>query len=282
MANLRKIRKRIRSVSSTGKMTKAMKMVAASRFRRGQEAVTQGRPYAEGLSGLLTEVLGGGSISRHPLFRKGRGKRRLLVVLTSDRGLCGGFNSNLLRSASIEMGSGGSTGLLAVGRKGAAFLARRYPRDLSIEKNFWKDLDWKKAGDFAARLAERCRSGEWGSVDILFSEFRSVISHKPVVLPLLPLRRAKPAGRRKGEPLREPDRDRIVEALAPRVVAARVWWACLNSLASEHGARMTAMDSATRNAQDMIADLTLKMNRARQAAITKDLVEIVSAVEALK
>jgi len=277
--SLRTIRKRIKSVGSTQKITKAMKMVAAAQFRRSQEAAVQARPYAAAIDELVRGLSGAGMT--HPLMAVRPVKTRLLVVLSSDRGLCAAFNGNVLREADLEMKRGIPTLLLSAGKRGSAYLNRRYRNQLQVEAGFWTEFQYGKAAALAARLTESFLAGTYDRVDVLYSEFKSVIYQKPVVATLLPIE-PPAAGAASADYIYEPSREEILEKLIPRAVTVKFYNACMNSLAGEHGARMTAMDSASRNAEEMIDDLTLKLNRARQATITKELMEIIGGAEALK
>jgi F-type H+-transporting ATPase subunit gamma len=281
MASLKAIRKRISSVRSTQQITKAMKMVAAAKLRRAQEAVVRSRAYAaklgEVVAGLATEP----SLSEHRLVRAPEAESKvLLIVLTADRGLCGGFNTNLIRRTEVFLKENGrSTSLGIVGRKGYDFYKRR---QVTIAAQFAVGAGTiTVAREIVARSVKVFTGGEVDAVYILYSKFRSALSQVPTVERLLPIE--PPSSDAPGrEYLFEPGREAVIEDLLPRYVEVKVFQAMLESIASEHGARMTAMESATRNASDMIDRLTLEMNRARQATITKELMEIVGGAEALK
>jgi len=282
MASLKAIRKRIVSVRNTQQITKAMKMVAAAKLRRAQEAVVQSRAYAEKLGEVVAGLASETSLREHALVRTRTPEARvMLIVLTSDRGLCGGFNTNLLRQAERFLATPDRTSVLGtIGRKAFDFYKRR---SVEIVEHVAaaSASPIELARDIVARAVARFTNDEVDAVYVLFSRFRSAISQVPTVERLLPIE-APAATDNPREYLFEPDRHAVIESLLPRYVEVKVFQAVLESIASEHGARMTAMESASKNASDMIERLTLEMNRARQATITKELMEIVGGAEALK
>jgi F-type H+-transporting ATPase subunit gamma len=286
MPSFKVIRKRIASVRKTQQITKAMKMVSAAKLRRAQEAAVSTRPYAQKLTELLQGVAGAVTDEPHPLLRAVDSEARLhLVLITSDRGLCGAYNAALLRQAEayIRRQAGREVSLTIVGRKGVEYFRRRSvpiaDRHVQIPGPSL-GLAREIATKFSAEFAE----GRVDRVDLLYSAFRSALSQAPTLETLLPVAvEAKADGASPAlEHLMEPDRASLLDRLLPRFFEVRIYRALLEATASEHGARMTAMDSATSNAAKMIFSLTLVMNRARQAAITKELMEIVSGAEALK
>ena len=283
MPSLKIIRKRISSVRSTQKITKAMKMVSAAKLRRAQEAAVAARPYAEKLSELLQAVASAITDEAHPLLRAAEEPARVrLVVLTSDRGLCGAYNAALLRQAEAFMRgqSGREVSLTIVGRKGVDYFRRRSAtiadRHVQIP-----GPSVALAREIATKVSREFAEGRVDRVELLYSAFRSALSQVPTIETLLPVA-VKSEGAPPLEHLMEPDRASLLDRLLPQFVEVRIYRALLEAAASEQGARMTAMDSATSNAAKMIFSLTLAMNRARQAAITKELMEIVSGAEALK
>ncbi len=290
MANLRAIRTRIRSVSSTKKITRAMQMVAAARLRRSQESLEKGRPYLRKLEELLGQLLSGLAEERHPLMIPRPVKRRTLVVLSSDRGLCGAFNSSLFRLAEEELKKEDPPKLVLIGKKARTFFKRRKVSEVVEIDSFWTDFAYGKAAGLACGFAEEFLNGEIDQVDLLYNEFISVISQRPTVRTLLPCQPISAKAKDQEAPEEEaktlvytyePSEKELLAKLTPRAVEVGMYVATLNALVSEHGARMTAMDAATRNAGEMIDRLTLHLNRSRQAAITKELVEIVSGAEAV-
>ena len=283
MPSLKIIRKRISSVRSTQKITKAMKMVSAAKLRRAQEAAVAARPYAQKLSELLQAVASAITDEAHPLLRAAEEPARVrLVVLTSDRGLCGAYNAALLRQAEafLRGQSGREVSLTIVGRKGVDYFRRRSAtiadRHVQIP-----GPSVALAREIATKVTREFAEGRVDRVELLYSAFRSALSQVPTIETLLPVA-VKSEGAPPLEHLMEPDRASLLDRLLPQFVEVRIYRALLEAAASEQGARMTAMDSATSNAAKMIFSLTLAMNRARQAAITKELMEIVSGAEALK
>jgi F-type H+-transporting ATPase subunit gamma len=289
--SLRDIRNRIGSVKSTRQITKAMKMVSAAKLRRAQESILKTRPYAQLLDQTLSRVAARAAaeeVVAHPLLAPRVQKNAEVVVVTSDRGLAGGFNSNICRRVQrflTENGDRFEQLLLAtVGRKGRDyFRARR----IQVRKDFTGvigGLAYEKAEAIAQEYTGRYLAGEVDAVFLAYNEFKSAISQKPVVVQLLPIETAA-TGEAAGAGIDfkyEPSREALLADLLPRHIAMQVWRALLESAASEHGARMSAMESATKNAEEIIAALTLQYNRARQAYVTKELMEIVSGAEALK
>jgi F-type H+-transporting ATPase subunit gamma len=289
--SLRDIRNRITSVKSTRQITKAMKMVAAAKLRRAQDAVLKTRPYAQLLDQALSRIAARAAaeeVVAHPLLAPRVQRTAEVVVITSDRGLAGGFNSNIARRTQRFLTENSdrfeSIGVTTIGRKGRDFFRAR---KIAVRKDYTgvhADLRYEKAETIAAEYTERYLAGEVDAVFLAYNEFKSAISQKPVVVQLLPIETAPAAaGAASGIDFKyEPSREALLADLLPRQIAMQVWRALLESAASEHGARMSAMESATKNAEEMIAMLTLQYNRARQAYVTKELMEIVSGAEALK
>jgi F-type H+-transporting ATPase subunit gamma len=286
MATLKVIRKRIASVKSTQQITKAMKMVAAAKLRRAQEAATQARPYTEKLGGLLRNVAARVGAKSHPLLATRDEERQVdLVLVTADRGLCGGFNSNLIRKAGEflkERGTNTRVRLTLVGSKGHDFFKKRPVEIAEKHTNLFRGPDHELALRIAGRLARDFAAGESDGAYIVFSHFRSTLSQIPTLERLLPVSREVEGEGNLVDYIYEPDVVTLMDRLLRQYITALVGHAFLESIASEHAARMTAMGSATTNASEMIDHLTLAMNRARQATITKELMEIVGGAEALK
>jgi F-type H+-transporting ATPase subunit gamma len=287
MASLRDIRKRIKSVKNTRQITKAMKMVSAAKLRRAQDAVTAARPYAQTLDAVMSQLISRaepGSVS-HPLLTRRVVKTIDLVVVTSDRGLAGGFNSNITRKALkfLNEHKDVKVTVTTVGRKGGDFLRGR---GFTIRKDWpgvFAKLSYVSAQQIAAELTSRFLSGESDAVHVLYNEFVNVVSQVPTQMGLLPFEAGAAASTgSSSEYSYEPTAQDVLEKLVPQAVSVKVYRALLESYASEHASRMTAMENATKNAGDMIGSLTLFYNRSRQALITKELIEIVSGAEALK
>ena len=297
MASLRIIRTRIKSVRNTQKITKAMKLVSAAKLRRAQDSVIRARPYAQVLGellGSLAQAAGEGEgegTAVHPLMAKREAKKVEVILLTSDRGLCGGFNSNIVRRAQRFLIEDGpkyeKVQFSTIGRRGREFAKKRGIETRKDYTGFFGKLKFGMAKQVADDLVAEFTAKNVDAVFLLYNQFKSAIAQEITFLPLLPIV-APPAKAQetKGfitpEHLYEPSREAVLAHLLPRQLALQVWRALLESEASEHGARMTAMDAATKNANQMIGALSLQYNRARQAAITKELMEIVSGAEALK
>ncbi|MBY0399626.1 ATP synthase F1 subunit gamma [Myxococcota bacterium] len=292
MANLRDIKRRIQSVKSTQKITSAMKMVAAAKLRRAQDAIGSARPYATRMRATLEEVSKTPLDETHPLLTPHVERRHLeLVVVTSDRGLAGAFNANVLKAAeaAIKSRSGEfkTIGLTLLGKKAVDFFRRRRPGQIRSDAPIGGDVRYEKAADVGRELARRYAAGEVDEVVLVYSRFVSTLTQTPVVTTLLPFTPPK-AGlvavseEQTALPFEiEPDPEALLAALVPKAVEVEIFRALLENQAGEHAARMTAMEAATKNTQDLIEKLTLQYNRARQAAITRELVEIVTGAQAL-
>jgi F-type H+-transporting ATPase subunit gamma len=293
MPSLIDIRRRVRAVKSTQQITKAMKMVAASRLRRAQERVQQARPFATEMRRVLASLASRVDQSAHPLLDDRKAQRAngkaLLIVITADRGLCGSFNTNVIKSSSTFISDHGAAqvSLGLVGRRGRDFYARR-PFEIRFEQvNLFGTLKFDNAQEIARTAIDAFTAGEVDSVFVTFNEFRSVMVQHVVVEQLLPIPRAALAsdGDAGGAPavdyLYEPAPAKLFETLLPSYVEVQVFRALLESNAAFYAAQMTAMDAATRNSGDMIEALTLYMNKVRQAAITREIIEVVSGAQAL-
>jgi len=283
MPSLLDIRRRIRSVKNTQQLTKAMKTVSAAKLRRAQERVLSARPYANQLKHVLSNLAGRIENIAHPLLEVRPEKRILLLVVTADRGLCGGFNTNLLKAASnfLRQHRDKEVQLYTAGKKGRDFFRRRNLNLVGEYTNFFSKLNVAHAKDIAQQLTERYTNAEIDAVYLAYNEFKSVIQQRIVVEKLLPLGSDDVQATEAGlDYIFEQPPQEIFNRLLPRYVEIEVYRALLESAASEHGARMAAMDTASRNAGDMIESLTLNMNRVRQAAITREIIEVVSGAGA--
>jgi F-type H+-transporting ATPase subunit gamma len=286
MPSLKALRKRIATVRSTQKITKAMKMVAAAKLRRAQDAAERARPYSEKVGEIFSAVVSDLEGAAHPLLARRDEQRIELVVVTSDRGLCGGYNSNLLRKAEafIREHPGKQVVVTTVGRKALEFFRRRGVKLAGETTEVMSRPIIESARAIAHDVTQRFADDKTDAVYLLYSRFRSAASQIPTITPLLPV--GRPEATADGPPpveyIFEPPRAELLAALLPRYIETLLMQALLESIASEQGARMTAMENATNNASDMMDRLTLSMNRARQATITTELMEIVSGAEALK
>jgi F-type H+-transporting ATPase subunit gamma len=287
MPSLIDLRRRIRAVKSTQQITKAMKMIAASRLKRAQERVVAARPFAQRMLAVLNSLAARVDPESHPLLRAGaEGGRPLLIVITADRGLCGSFNSNVIKAAGqfiLNEKQGGHDIVLGlIGRKGRDFFRRR-GFDVRFEQvGIFQRLAFSHAAEIANAAIEDFGSGQASSVHLVYNEFKSVMTQRLVVEQLLPIPRLEPdaqSGPTAGY-LYEPGPEEILRDLLPRHVQAQVYRALLESNAAFFAAQMTAMDAATRNSAEMLENLTLYMNKVRQAAITREIIEVVSGAAA--
>jgi F-type H+-transporting ATPase subunit gamma len=287
--NLKDIKRRIGSVQSAQKITSAMKMVAASKLRRAQDAIENARPYATRMRETLEEVSQGALEESHPLLSVHAERKALeIVVITSDRGLAGAFNSNVVKEAEALIAERGSEfqtiGLTLLGKKAADSFSRRRANQITFQSPIDGDVEYQQAADVARELSRRYVAGELDEVVLIYSEFISIMTQTPKRTQLLPFT-PPPSDAASEEAAAyeiEPDPEALLAALVPKAVETEVFWALLESQAGEHAARMTAMESATKNTEELIEALTLKYNRARQAAITSELVEIVTGAQALE
>ena len=284
MATLREIRRRIRSVRNTAQITKTMEMVSAAKLRRAQSAVEAARPYATLLREVLQNLAQASGEVLHPAFvRRETVRTRALVLVTSDRGLAGAFNANLIRAAEVRRRETGRPArLVLLGKKGHDYFRRRNADVLAYRNDMGGVADWKYAEALSRELLERFLSGELDEVDLVTTHYKSALSREIVLETLLPLGSERVSGAPGRDYIFEPGPEEILARIVPYFLAMRVFTALAESGASEHGARMIAMGSATKNANEMIQNLTLHMNRTRQATITREIVEIVGGAEALK
>jgi len=294
MPGLKDIQRRIKSVKNTQQITKAMKMVSAAKLRRAQENIESARPYAEKMQELVTSLASMSSPESHPLLAGKGGPRAGLVLITSDRGLCGGFNTYLMRKAEDFMADRepGDVSLSITGKRAIDYFKKRDVKTLDTRVATSGTPSYDSARETALKFIGLFLAGELDEVHIIYSQFESALTQTPVVQRLLPL--APQKGEQEAEEedkdetgatvevIYEPSVDKVLASLLPKYIEVQLYRALLESSASEHGARMTAMDSASRNASDMIGSLTLRYNRLRQAAITSELMEIISGSEALK
>jgi F-type H+-transporting ATPase subunit gamma len=291
MPSLIDIRRRVRATKSTQQITKAMKMVSSSKLRRAQERIVHNRPYAQEMLRVFNNLATRVDPASHPLLNTDPTQgRTLLVVITADRGLCGGFNTNVIKGASqfiAEQGpeqAGREVALALVGRKGRDFFQRRGFDVLYEEVGLFQQVKWSHAQAIAKSCIEEFTGPDVSSVYLVYNEFRSVISQRVVVERLLPIAPITPKSEAMGasiDYLFEPSPQELLATLLPYHVSVQVMRALLESSAAEHAARMTAMDAATRNAKEMVERLTLYMNKVRQAAITREIIEIVAGAQSV-
>ena len=292
MPSLDDLKKRITSVKSTQKITKAMKMVATAKLRKAQENAEKGRPYSERMNNIILNLSGGVSDKENSsklLVGTGKDDTHLCVVLTADRGLCGGFNTNIIKKAKSHFEDlkkqGKNLKIITVGMKGYDQLKRNYSNQI-IEKITFKEsknINYFDAANVGNLIIEKFQNEEFDFCTIFFNKFKNVISQIPQAQQIIPLENEN---KDKDEKLEsnyefEPDEDEILSNLLPKNISTQIFKAMLENSASEQGSRMTAMDNATRNAGDLVDKLTIQYNRSRQAAITKELIEIISGAESL-
>ncbi len=289
MASLKALKIRIGSVKSTQKITKAMKMVAAAKLRRAQEAAVAGRPYAERLEGVVASLARTVGVGASPLLAgTGKDQVHLLVVATSERGLAGAFNTNIVRAArrkAEELEAAGKTVRFYIAGKKGRVMKRFYPTGIVADHDLadMKTASFDAAKEIADDLIARFKAGEFDVAHLFYARFQSALVQEPIGAQIIPVAIPQVKGAKASDATveYEPSEEAILDDLLPRNVAIQIFRALLENAASEQGSRMTAMDNATRNAGDMIKRLSIQYNRARQAAITTELVEIISGAEAL-
>lgn len=288
---LKEVRNRIKSVQSTQQITKAMKMVSAAKLRRAQDAIVQMRPYAQKLQEMLSNIVGNAEGDINLALAKERPVEKVLViVITSDRGLCGGYNSNLIKLAKLDIHQKfssqlekGNVTILPIGKRGYEhFLKNKY----KVVDKYWDiftDLTFEKVAAAAKYAMDAFAKGEVDAVDLIYSEFKNAATQKFIAEQFLPVKKSEPQkGNTKADFIFEPGKEVLLQELMPKILNTQLYKAILDANASEHGARMTAMDKATDNANELLKTLRISYNRARQAAITTELTEIVSGAAALQ
>ena len=283
MATLKEIKLRIESVKNTKHITNAMKMVAASKLRRAQENILQARPYADHINDMLKTIKLKNITTTHPLLTdiSGNGKTALIIV-TSDRGLCGSFNSQIIRKAQLYIKKHSNVDIICIGKKGFGFFKTHSKKVIDSYINLFNEMDFSVSKDVAEKILNLYLQEDYIKIDVLYNEFKSAIQQDIIVKQLLPINPIESENISRLDFLYEPDEDTIIEELGRKYIHVDIWRIMLESSAAEQGARMTAMDSATDNAADMIDNLTLFYNRARQAMITKEIIEIASGAEAIQ
>ena len=284
MANLKHIQSQIKSVSSIQKVTKAMKMVAAAKLRRAQERMEQARPYSDRIEGLISDLLMDVDETMLPLLEK-RDKinKNALLIITSDRGLAGSFNSNIIKRAEQEINRLGkeNTILICIGKKCYEyFSSRNYNVDYSYSET-WNDLNYNQAIKIGSNLVTSFINKEFDALSVIYNYFKNAASQEVLYNQLLPIAFNSTESKPFQDMIYEPSKPKIIQSLVPKYFNTQIWQCLLESFASEQAARMLAMDNATENAKEMISDLRLQFNKARQTAITTEMLEIVGGAEAL-
>lgn len=286
MPGIRELRDRVKGVKNIQQITRAMKMVASARMHKAQQQLLAARPYAAKLSDMIRQLAGHAPAGCHPLLCQREQAPAAWVVLASDKGLCGGFNAQPLQIVARELEAaapaGGRPDVLVLGRKGVDFFRRAGVKPFREWAGFWQDLNWHHANLVGQEMIEAFAAGRWSRVMLVYNRFKSALAQEAVSEALLPLPPAdsQPLGQYREFEF-EPGAAEILSELLPHYVKMSLWHALLESKAAEQAARMQAMDSATDNAGEMIGELTLKMNRARQALITREIAEVVGSAEAV-
>lgn len=286
MANLRDLRRRIKSIKSTQQITKAMKAVSAAKMRKAQEAVIAARPYSKRIKGVLGRVSVASGGVNHPLLEVREPKKVAFIVMAADRGLCGGFNGNIIRRATQELKSAGmDASLIVVGRKSRDFFQRRSYNIAKEYVGLGDNIRYASARDIGSFVVEKYSQEEYDVVYLIYSQFVNVLVQKPVMVKLLPAEPPAEEGEdetKKVDYIFEPSAEAVLAELLPKYIENAIYQGLLETKAGFYSAQMTAMDNATKNASEMIDKLTLVMNRARQAVITKEISEICSGAAALE
>jgi F-type H+-transporting ATPase subunit gamma len=284
MATLIDLRRRIRSVKNTQQITKAMKMVSAAKLRRAQERMMASRPYTAKLMEVLASLATRANPEDHPLLKVKGDQNVELMVVTADKGLCGSFNANLIKGALhfLDERRNYNLSLHLIGRKGVDYFKKRKYIVTNQYTNIFKQVRFEDAKEIADKTIRAYTEGDLDAIYIVYNEFKSMLSQRIVLKRLLPLERLpEPTAQQTLDYIYEPDPETIFDKLLPHYLEIQIYQALLESAAAEHAARMSAMEAATENAKDMIDSLTLKMNKIRQAAITKEIIEVVSGAEGL-
>jgi len=288
---LKEVRNRIKSVQSTQQITKAMKMVSAAKLRRAQDAIIQMRPYAKKLQEMLSNIVGSAEGDVNMALAKVRPVEKvLIIVITSDRGLCGGYNSNLIKLAKLDIKekypvqfTKGNVKILPLGKKGYEHFSKNKFKVVDQYWNIFSDLDFENVAAAANYAMDAFAKGDVDAVDLVYSEFKNAGTQVFTAEQFLPVKKTETKkGETKADFIFEPDKNVLIEELMPKILKTQLYKAMLDAHASEHGARMTAMDKATENANELLKSLKISYNRARQAAITTELTEIVSGAAALQ
>ena len=288
---LKEVRNRIKSVQGTQQITKAMKMVSAAKLRRAQDAILQMRPYAKKLQEMLSNIVSNAEGDINMALAKERPIQKVMIILiTSDRGLCGGYNSNLIKLAKLDINqkyasqfAAGNVEILTIGKKGYDHFVKNQYNVIGEYRDIFIQLNFESVAEAAKYAMDSFASGKVDAVDLVYSEFKNAGTQRFVSEPFLPVAKSeKKKGESQADFIFEPGKDVLIEELMPKILNTQLYKAILDANASEHGARMTAMDKATDNAQELLKELKISYNRARQAAITTELTEIVSGAAALQ
>ncbi|MBN1327314.1 MAG: ATP synthase F1 subunit gamma [Candidatus Cloacimonetes bacterium] len=281
MANIRDIKNRIESIKSTRQITNAMKMVAAANLRKAQNRIIKARPYADYINQMIQTVKIKHSDTLHPLLENNEQEQKAFVIVTSDRGLCGSFNYNILKLAGKYLNENPELDIICIGKKGYDYLKKRDIQIIDKHINLFNEMDFSSSRDIANKLISMYLDNNYGQISIIYNEFKSAIQQNVVIKQLFPITPPEDLEINLLDFIYEPDPYTIIDELTHKYIDVEIWRILLESSAAEQGARMTAMDSATENAHELIDNLTLYYNRARQAKITKEIIEIASGAEAI-
>lgn len=282
MAHIRDIKNRIESIKSTKQITNAMKMVAAAKLRKAQKRIFKARPYADYINDMLRAIKIKNTRSLHPLLDDStEGNKRALIVVTADRGLCGSFNSNIIRTANEYLKKNPKVDLICIGKKGNDYFKKHFRKVSQSYIDLFNEMDFSVSIEVASHILNLLLIENYSKIEVLYNEFKSAIQQNIIVKQLLPIIPSESKEVTTLDFIYEPDEKTIIEELGRKYVNVEIWRIMLESSAAEQGARMTAMDSATDNAAELIEQLTLKYNRVRQAGITKEIIEIASGAEAI-
>ncbi|MDA1192286.1 MAG: ATP synthase F1 subunit gamma [Candidatus Poribacteria bacterium] len=285
MATLRQIRRKIRSVQSIQRVTKAMRMMSAARLRKAQDALVSARPYADQLQRIIGNLIHGLTEYEHPLLERREPNRHLVIVIAADRGLCGAFNTNVCRAAMARVNElGRETPIIAVGTRAAQFFTRRNYNVIEQYTGIFNQLSYTHAVTIAELISSAYTDATYDHIEIVYNEFVSMLQQAPTTRTLLPIPTpsAEESSGEQDNVIYEPGQAVVLDGMIPKQVETQVWRSMLESQAAEQAARMNAMENATKNASEMIDDLVLERNRVRQTMITKEIAEIVGGAEALK
>ncbi|MCF7857888.1 MAG: ATP synthase F1 subunit gamma [Candidatus Cloacimonetes bacterium] len=283
MANLKEIKTRIESVKNTKQITNAMKMVAAAKLRKAQNNIINARPYADHLAEMLKTLKNKNVSTEHPLLEEASDKEKTaFIVVTSDRGLCGSFNTHIIKKAMTALKENPKADMICIGRKGYDFFRKHSKNVVHHYIDLFNEMDFSVSTDVADNILNLFLDENYGKIDVIYNEFKSAIQQNVVIKQLLPIIPSEAEDISKVDYIYEPDEETIISELGNKYVHVDIWRIMLESSAAEQGARMTAMDSATENAADLIDSLVLHYNRARQSAITTEIIEIASGAEAIE
>ncbi|MCF7793516.1 MAG: ATP synthase F1 subunit gamma [Candidatus Cloacimonetes bacterium] len=283
MANIKEIKTRIESIKNTKQITNAMKMVAAANLRKAQDRIVKARPYADVIDEMLRSIKLKNASNLHPLLEDSeKNDKTAVIIVTSDRGMCGSFNYQIIKKSMEYIQKNPKTDIICLGKKGYDYIKKRSDKIIKPYLNLFNEMNFDISTDVANQITNLFLEQNYDRIDVIYNEFKSAIQQDIIVKQLLPIMPTEDEDISKLDYIYEPDEDTIIDELGRKYIHVEIWRIMLESSAAEQGARMTAMDSATENASELIESLTLKYNRARQAAITTEIIEIASGAEAIQ